>query len=379
MASILAPRYGPAGAAEVRPRFALRLPTPSFGGLRGFVERRATLLGVAILAPIVLLALLAPLLPLPDASAPDVAASLKGPSSSHVFGTDKLGRDIFSRVVMGARVSLLIGFSVAIVSVLVGMLVGMLSVTLGRAVDAAVMGVVDLLLSFPSLLLAIAFVAVFGAGVLQVIVAIALADIPRAVRLQRSLALGVRGRSYVDAARMYSAPTWWIIVRHLLPNTVAAMLVVGSTYAANAILAEAALSFLGLGITPPTPSWGNVISDGRKYLQDAWWICTFPGLAIVLAAVSLHLLADGTLNRNRCCAFATSRSTSSPGGARPAPSMASHSTWPRASASPSWARADRARASSAWRSWASSPIRDGSWAGASSFSAPTWRAWRAAA
>jgi peptide/nickel transport system permease protein len=134
---------------------------------------------------------------------------------------------------------------------------------------------------------------VFGAGVTQVIVAIAIADIPRAIRLQRSLALGIRGRSYVDAARMFSAPTWWIIVRHILPNTVAAMLVVASTYAANAILAEAALSFLGLGITPPTPSWGNIISDGRKYLQDGWWICAFPGMAIVLAAVSLHLLADG--------------------------------------------------------------------------------------
>jgi len=134
---------------------------------------------------------------------------------------------------------------------------------------------------------------VFGAGVVQVIVAIALADIPRAIRLQRSLALGIRGRSYMDAARLFSAPTWYLIVRHLLPNTIASMLVVGSTYAANAILAEAALSFLGLGITPPTPSWGNIISDGRKYLQDAWWICACPGLAIVLAAVSLHLLADG--------------------------------------------------------------------------------------
>jgi peptide/nickel transport system permease protein len=97
----------------------------------------------------------------------------------------------------------------------------------------------------------------------------------------------------MDAARMYSAPTWYLVARHILPNTVASMLVVGSTYAANAILAEAALSFLGLGIMPPTPSWGNIISDGRKYLQDAWWICTFPGMAIVLAAVSLHLLADG--------------------------------------------------------------------------------------
>jgi peptide/nickel transport system permease protein len=291
MASILAPRYPVTAVA--RPRFPLPRPSLSLGGARAFVERRSTLLGVALLAPMILLALLAPVLPLPDANAPDVKAALQAPSATHPFGTDKLGRDIFARVVMGARVSLLIGFAVAAISVAVGMIVGMLSVTAGRAVDTAVMGAVDLLLSFPSLLLAIGFVAVFGAGVTQVIVAIAIADIPRAVRLQRSLALGVRGRSYVDAARMFSAPTWWVIARHILPNTVAAMLVVGSTYAANAILAEAALSFLGLGITPPTPSWGNIISDGRKYLQDAWWICTFPGMAIVLSAVSLHLLADG--------------------------------------------------------------------------------------
>jgi peptide/nickel transport system permease protein len=239
------------------------------------------------------LALLAPVLPLPDANAPDVRSALQAPSAAHLLGTDKLGRDVFARVVMGARVSLLIGFSVAVIAVAVGMLLGTLSSTLGRAVDGAVMAAVDLLLAFPSLLLAIGFVAVFGPGVGQTIVAIALSDIPRAIRLQRSLALGIRGRGYVDAARMFAAPTWWIIVRHLLPNTLAPMLVVGSAYAANAILAEAALSFLGLGITPPTPSWGNIISDGRKYLQDAWWITACPGTAIVLAAVSLHLLADG--------------------------------------------------------------------------------------
>jgi peptide/nickel transport system permease protein len=126
-----------------------------------------------------------------------------------------------------------------------------------------------------------------------VIIAVALSDLPRAVRLQRSLALGIQHRSFIDAARMVSAPTWWIVFRHVFPNTVAGMLVVASAYAANAILAEAALSFLGLGIVPPQASWGNIISDGRRYLQEAWWICAFPGLAIVLAAVSLHLLSDG--------------------------------------------------------------------------------------
>ncbi len=282
-----------AATAIARPAYAVPGFSLSLGAVGRFLSKPATLIGVLVLAPMVILALVAPVLPLPDANAPDVRSALQPPSMSHFFGTDKLGRDIFARVLMGARVSLLIGFSVAAIAVVVGMALGMLSATLGRGVDSAVMAVVDLLLSFPSLLLAIGFVAVFGAGVVQVIVAIALADIPRAIRLQRSLALGIRGRSYMDAARLFSAPTWWLICRHLLPNTIASMLVVGSTYAANAILAEAALSFLGLGITPPTPSWGNIISDGRRYLQDGWWICTFPGVAIVLAAVSLHLLADG--------------------------------------------------------------------------------------
>jgi peptide/nickel transport system permease protein len=197
-------------------------------------------------------------------------------------------------VVAGARVSLVIGFSVAALSLLVGITIGMLSVFLGRGVDSAVMGVTDLFLSFPSLLLAIAFVAVFGAGVPQVIIAVALADIPRAIRLQRSLALGLQSRGYIDAARIMSAPTWWIVLRHVFPNSVAPMLVVASAYAANAILAEAALSFLGLGVVPPQASWGNIISDGRRYLQEAWWICTFPGISIIFAAIGLHLLSDGT-------------------------------------------------------------------------------------
>jgi peptide/nickel transport system permease protein len=287
----MATTYTPALARGVSG--PIRLPQITWAGIRKFVGHRANLIGALILLPIVLLAVTGPYLPLPDANTPDVRSALQTPSASHWFGTDKLGRDIFARVVMGARVSLLIGFSVAAIALLVGITVGMLSVFLGTKVDSVVMGITDLLLSFPSLLLAISFVAVFGAGVTQVIIAIVLADIPRAIRLQRSLALGLQSRSYIDAARIMSAPTWWIVFRHVFPNTVAPMLVVASTYAANAILAEAALSFLGLGIVPPQASWGNIISDGRRYLQEAWWICTFPGLSIVLAAIALHLMSDG--------------------------------------------------------------------------------------
>lgn len=286
---------GSAGGALALPRPWVSPPAAAAptAGWRAFASRPANLVGALLLFPMVAAALAAPWLPLVEPNAVDVRSALQAPTAQHLLGTDKLGRDILSRVVAGAQVSLTIGFSAAGIAVAVGIVVGMFSAFAGRAVDGLVMAVVDVLLSFPGLLLAIGFVAVFGPGVWQVIVAVALADIPRAIRLQRSLALGLQSRSFIDAARMVSAPTWWILFRHVLPNTVAPMVVVASAYAANAILAEAALSFLGLGIVPPQASWGNIISDGRRFLQEAWWICAFPGLAIVLAAVSLHLFSDG--------------------------------------------------------------------------------------
>jgi peptide/nickel transport system permease protein len=210
-----------------------------------------------------------------------------------LLGTDKLGRDLLARLLAGARTSLMVGFSVAAIAVGAGIVLGTASGFLGRYMDSAVMAVVDVFLSFPGLLLAIAMVAVFGVGLWQVILAIAISDIPRAVRLQRSMVLGLKTRPFIDAARMAHAPTSWLMVRHVIPNTVAPMLVVASIYAANAILVEASLSFLGLGITPPEPSWGNIIREGQNYLERAWWVSTIPGVAILILSIGLHLMADG--------------------------------------------------------------------------------------
>ncbi len=256
-------------------------------------RNKKNLFGLIILMPVVVLALIGPYLPIPGPL--DVAPidSLQGPSLSHPFGTDKLGRDIFSRVIAGARVSLLIGFSAAGLALSTGIILGTVAGFMGKAVDGVVMTVVDIILSFPSLLLVLCIVAVFGNGLPQIVMAIAVADAPRAVRLQRALALGLKSRSYIDASRMASAPTWYIIARHIFPNTVAPMLVVASIYAANAILIEASLSFLNLGIVPPDPSWGNIIADGRPYLQSAPWISTFPGMLLALVAIALHLFSDG--------------------------------------------------------------------------------------
>lgn len=271
------------------PSFSL----PRLSQFRFLVGQKRNLIGFAILLPIVILAFAAPYLPIPKPLEVDTTSSLHAPSLDHFFGTDRLGRDIFSRTLAGARTSLTVAFVVAVTALTVGILMGTLAGFLGPVLDGIIMAVVDILLSFPGLLLAIAMVSVFGAGLWQVIVAITVADIPRAIRLQRSLVLGMKGRPYMDAARMASAPTWWLLFRHVIPNTLAPMLVVGSVYAANAILVEASLSFLGLGITPPAPSWGNLIHDGQAYLQRAWWIATFPGLAILVVAISLHLISDG--------------------------------------------------------------------------------------
>jgi peptide/nickel transport system permease protein len=256
-------------------------------------QNRKNIVGAAMLLPIIILAVIAPVLPIPDPLVPNIAHSLQGPSLEHPFGTDKLGRDIFSRTLAGARISLLIGASAAGLALIVGVILGIMAGFMGRLMDSIIMTFVDIMLSFPSLLLVLVIVAVFGNGFAQIVIAIAVADAPRAIRLQRSLALNLKSRAYIDAARMANAPTWFILARHILPNTIAPMIVVASIYAANAILIEASLSFLNLGIIPPDPSWGNIISEGRPYLQNGWWISTFPGLALATVAISLHLISDG--------------------------------------------------------------------------------------
>jgi peptide/nickel transport system permease protein len=218
---------------------------------------------------------------------------LKSPSLAHFFGTDKLGRDVFSRAVSGLQVSLLVGFSASAISLIAGIIIGTIAGLAGKAVDAAISAVVDVFLAFPSLLLAISIIAIFGHGIYQVILALAISGTPSSIRLQRVLTMGLHSRTYMDAARLASASGPWMLMRHILPNTLAPMLVFASIHAANAILAEAALSFLGLGITPPQPSLGNLVSDGRPYLQNAWWISTLPGLVVAVVSVSLHLISDG--------------------------------------------------------------------------------------
>jgi peptide/nickel transport system permease protein len=254
---------------------------------------RKALLGLCILVPIVLLTIFADWLPMQGPLQTNLRAMMKAPSLIHPFGTDRMGRDVLARTLAGVKISLLVGFSVATISLVLGMVMGTVAGFLGRFVDRAIMTVVDIFLAFPSLLLAIGLVAAVGTGLLPVIIAISLADVPRFIRLQRSLVLSLRSRAYIDAARTVKASKWWMMSRHIAPNTISPLLVAASIALANAILVEASLSFLGLGIMPPTPSLGNIVRDGQIYLEYGWWISTLPGAVILLITVSLHFISDG--------------------------------------------------------------------------------------
>ncbi len=261
--------------------------------IKFFLSNQKAKWALIILVPILLLTILAPILPIQAPLETNVSSSLNAPSFSHPFGTDKIGRDIFSRTLAGIKISLLVGFSVAFIALLFGIILGTLAGFFGRWVDRVIMSVVDIFLAFPSLLLAIGLVSILGAGFIPVIIAISLADVPRFIRLQRSLVLSLKSRTFIDAARTVQASQRWLMTRHIVPNTIAPLLVAASIATANAILVEASLSFLGLGIMPPAPSLGNIIRDGQIYIQQAWWISTLPGLVILAIAISLHFLSDG--------------------------------------------------------------------------------------
>jgi peptide/nickel transport system permease protein len=264
--------------------------------LRRFIRRNPTLFaGSVILGIVALIALAAPLIagdPLPM----QPAQRLRPPSKENWLGTDNLGRDVFSRTVYGARVSLFVGLSVASFSVAVGLLIGLLAGYF-RRVDAIVMRLMDGLMAIPAILLAIALVALTRASVMTVIVAITIPEVPRVVRLVRSVVLSVREAPYVEAAIAGGTPVWKILLRLILPNTVAPLIVQATYICASAILIEAALSFLGAGTPPEIPTWGNMIAQSRLFLSRAPWTIFAPGIALAVVVLAVNLLGDGLRDR----------------------------------------------------------------------------------
>lgn len=248
-------------------------------------------IGCVILMFFFAVALIAPLLA-GDPLGFDPLNRLKGPSADFWFGTDQFGRDVYNRVIYGTRVSLIVGVSVALIATAFGVVVGVLC-GYYRRVDDIVMRVMDGLMAIPAILLAIALITLMKASLLIVIVAIAIPEIPRVVRVVRSVVLTVRGLPYIEAAVAAGTRNLVIIGRHILPNTVAPLVVQATYVCASAILTEAGLSFLGAGTPPEVPSWGNVISSGRTYFQLSPWIIFFPGLMLAIAVLAINLVGDG--------------------------------------------------------------------------------------
>lgn len=248
--------------------------------------------GAAVIALLVLVALLAPVLGTRDPTAISAFDRAKLPSGAFWFGTDMLGRDLYSRVLYGTRVSLIVGFSVAIGATILGVLIGVFAGFLPRF-DAFVMRVMDGLMAIPSILLAIALIALNRASIWNVILAVTIAETPRVVRLIRGVVLFLREEPYVEAARSCGASIHWIVFRHILPNTFAPIAVQATYICAVAILAEAALSFIGAGVPPSTPSWGNIMAEGRALWQIKPYIIFFPALFLSITVLAINMLGDG--------------------------------------------------------------------------------------
>jgi peptide/nickel transport system permease protein len=259
--------------------------------LRLLSRRRATLIGLGLVAVTVVVGLLAPVLA-GDPLRIDVPRRLMAPGHAHWFGTDDVGRDVWSRVVYGARLSLVVGASVVIMSFVIGLACG-LTAGYYRRLDNVVMRIMDGLMAFPAIILAIALMASLGPSVLNVIVAIGIVYAPRVARIVRGSVLVIRETTYVEAARALGASDVLVIARHVLPNCLSPVIVQASFVFAAAVLTEAALSFLGVGVPPYVPSWGNILAEGRLYLQQAPWLVLYPGGAIMVTIFGLNLLGDG--------------------------------------------------------------------------------------
>ena len=261
-------------------------------------ERAGLRVGLGIVATVVLVVLLAPLLGGdPNLQGDLLRERLLAPSGGHPLGTDQFGRDVWSRLLSGGRISLAIGFGAAAVAALVGVGVGAVAGWFGGWVDRILMRGTDLVLAFPRLVLLIVVVALFRPGLVVIAIVIGATQWPTTARLVRAEVLSLRERDWVTAARVLGHGEGWILRHHILPNALPPVLVVTALGVGYAILLEAGLSFLGLGVQPPTASWGSMIADGREHLLDAWWLSTFPGLAIVLVVVALNLVGDGLRDR----------------------------------------------------------------------------------
>jgi len=269
------------------------LESPSRRALRRLLRRKGAVAGFVVIAVFVVLALFAPLIAPYDPIATSWTLVRKAPSAMHWFGTDELGRDVLARVVYGARASLLAGAIAVAIALGVGVPLGLLAGYRGGVIDALISRITDAMLACPFLILAIALAAFLGPSLGNAMIAIGVTTTPIFVRLTRGQTMSVKADDYVEAARAMGNPRWRIALVHILPNIMPALLVQATLSIAAAIIAEAALSFLGLGQQPPAPSWGSMLNAAQRFLTQAPWIAVWPGLAIFLVVLSLNLVGDG--------------------------------------------------------------------------------------
>jgi peptide/nickel transport system permease protein len=261
--------------------------------LANALRQPAIAAGAIVMLLFLLAALLAPLLSPNDPLAQNVVAGLKPPSAEHLLGTDKLGREILSRILYGARISLFVGLSVVVAAGAIGTLLGLVAGYFGGWADEALMRITDIFFAFPALILAMAIAGALGPSLQNALIAISAVTWPVYARLIRGQVLALKEREFVLAARTVGVPQWQILLRHLLPNTLAPLLVQASFDMGGAITSVAGLSFIGFGAQPPTPEWGVMISEARNYMATAWWLGTFPALAIMLVVGGFNLVGDG--------------------------------------------------------------------------------------
>ena len=258
-----------------------------------FKRRRMAVGGLALIVIMFLIAGFAFFLAPYDPGKTEVSMKLKAPSLQHFLGTDQLGRDVFSRMLYGSRISLSVGFVAVAISILIGILVGAMAGYYGRWVDSLLMRFVDTMLCFPSFFIILTVVALLGPSILNIMIVIGITSWMGTARFVRAEFLSLRERDFTQAARALGVRDSRIIFRHILPNALAPVFVTATLKVASAILIEAGLSFLGFGVQPPAPSWGNILTEGRTYIFDAWWLTVFPGLAILITVLSFNLLGEG--------------------------------------------------------------------------------------
>ncbi|GGE45652.1 peptide ABC transporter substrate-binding protein [Agaricicola taiwanensis] len=263
------------------------------GGLwLAFSQNKLAWVGLVLLSLIILMAIFAPWLAPRDPLEQDIVARLQPPSADYWLGTDSYGRDVLSRLIYGARISLFVGFLAILIAMLVGTTIGVISGYIGGLFDQIVMGVLDVLLAFPTLLLGLMIAAMLGASLENLIIAIAVTEIAPFARVARAPTITLRQRDFVEASRSYGCGPFRIMSRHILPNMLSDVVVMSSLWLASAIRTEASLSFIGLGVPPPAPTWGGMIREGFENILDAWWLAVFPSLAILLTVLALNLLGD---------------------------------------------------------------------------------------